>query len=348
MASSPATDSIALIACLAFVSGLLFVPGAALAGDQMGKFCSQTATLAFNACGSEIKDDYAIGMAICLNVSDNDDREECAADAMETRQEGAEHCHEQLDARRALCGAIGEDRYDPDFDPASFDTNFVNPPNLNPHYPVKIGNHWEFEGAGEHIVVEVLNETKLVEGVTCVVVNDVVTVGGDPVEDTDDWIAQAKNGDVHYCGEQVKDFETFPGDSPMDPELVAIDGSFKAGRDGDKSGILFLREPEVGDVYRQEFSLGNAEDVAEVISTTYDHDDGSALNALVPQALANLLCDHDCVVTKEYAPIEPNTFALKYYAEGIGVFLEVTPASGEIVQLGSCNVDPRCALLPAP
>jgi hypothetical protein len=38
----------------------------------------------------------------------------------------------------------------------------------------------------------------------------------------------------------------------------------------------------------------------------------------------------------------------KYYAPGIGVFLEVEPESGEVVRLVKCNVDPRCASLPQP
>jgi hypothetical protein len=41
-------------------------------------------------------------------------------------------------------------------------------------------------------------------------------------------------------------------------------------------------------------------------------------------------------------------FERKYYARGIGLFLEVNPEDGEIVQLVGCNVDPKCAALPAP
>ena len=54
------------------------------------------------------------------------------------------------------------------------------------------------------------------EGVTCIVVNDVVSVDGVPLEDTDDWLAQRKDGTVDYCGESVQDFETFEGDDPME------------------------------------------------------------------------------------------------------------------------------------
>ena len=61
--------------------------------------------------------------------------------------------------------------------------------------------------------------------------------------------AQAKDGAVWYCGEETASFDTFRGDRPQTPELVSIDGSFKAGRDGDKPGIIFQRAPAPGQVY---------------------------------------------------------------------------------------------------
>jgi hypothetical protein len=38
-----------------------------------------------------------------------------------------------------------------------------------------------------------------------------------------------------------------------------------AVRDGDRAGLFVPGNPQVGDIYRQEISLGNAEDVAEVV-----------------------------------------------------------------------------------
>jgi hypothetical protein len=52
------------------------------------------------------------------------------------------------------------------------------------------------------------------------------------------------------------------------------------------------------------------------------------------------------VVTKNFSQLEPDVIERKYYAPGIGVFLEVEPATGEVVRLVKCNVDSRCALLP--
>jgi hypothetical protein len=99
-------------------------------------------------------------------------------------------------------------------------------------------------------LVTVTNKTKLINSVTCPVVTDTVTLGAAVVEDTKDWFGQDLAGNVWYCGEEVKDFETFAGDNPNEAELVTIDGSFKAGRDGDKPGIIMLANPAPGIAYR--------------------------------------------------------------------------------------------------
>jgi hypothetical protein len=104
-------------------------------------------------------------------------------------------------------------------------------------------------------------------------------------------------------------------------------------------------------VYLEEFSLGHAEDVTEILSTTYTFGKQAELDRGVPRQLANLFCSAgDCVVTRNFSLLEPGIFAHKYYARGIGVFLEVEidPESSdvEISRLVSCNFDPRCASLP--
>jgi hypothetical protein len=68
----------------------------------------------------------------------------------------------------------------------------------------------------------------------------------------------------------------------------------------------------------------------------------------VPRPLAERLCPGDCVVTKNLSLLEPGIIERKYYARGIGVFLEVEPHSGEVVRLTGCNFDDRCVGLAAP
>lgn len=314
----------------------LVAPAAIHAGP-----CEKSARLARKACGFDVKDDLYETRAICAHLADAGDRNRCLASAESDREDGNEECQDVFDGRRSYCAASGERYYDPPFSRGMFRTTFDD---SNPFWPLSVGSHWEFEGAGETIVVEVLPATKRIGKVDCIVVNDVVAdEDGELIEDTDDWYGLANNGDVWYCGENAKDYEYFKGDDPKVAELIAIDGSFKHGVDGAKAGIAMKGTPRVGDVYRQEFALGDAEDGAEVLSTTYRYGVGGGLDRRVPQGLAQLLCNGDCLVTREFNLNEPGAEALKYYSPGIGVFLEVE--GKEVVRLVSCNVDPRCDLL---
>ena len=312
--------------------------------------CSATAGLQYQACKHEVEDDFFTASAICLNTSDREERGDCLEEAETEQSDGRALCREQKSARRELCDALGEGRYDPEFAPDLFDSDFANLTNPNPYVPLEIGSRWVYAGGDEVVTIEVLPKTKDIEGVTCIVVNDVVEREGNPVEDTDDWIAQRLDGDTDYCGESVRDYETFPGDSPPEPELVEIAGSFKVGRDGAKAGTFFPASPQVGQLFRQEWHAGNAEDAVLVLSNDYSFGEDPELDEHVPQDLAELLCDGDCVVTRDFSPIEPGVFQHKFYAPGIGRFLEVSPESGDISQLIECslNLDPRCAALPRP
>ena len=164
----------------------------------------------------------------------------------------------------------------------------------------------------------VTDKIKLIEGVTCRVVLDVVEEDGVVIEITDDWFAQDLDGNVWYCGESARDFETFEGDDPEEPELVKIEGSFKAGRVGAKSGIIMLADPQVGDSYREEVALGEAEDFAQVTSIT-----GT-------ESVPAVSCDADCLVTDNFTPIEPGVIEVKYYAPGVGLILEMVPGGPRV------------------
>jgi hypothetical protein len=311
-----------------------------------GKFCSATAAAVFRACSNQTLDDYWIGIGLCINESDGRDRAECFTDLKDSHKEATDECEAQHNARVALCKKVGEGRYDPEFEPKDFDADFSNLTNPNPYFPLGIGNRWEYRSAEETDVVQVLNRTKLIDDVRCIVVRDEVSADGVLTEGTNDWYAQAKDGNVWYCGEETATFETFKGDRPKKPELVSIDGSFKADRDGDKPGIIFLANPTPGQFYIEEESLGNAEDATQILSVDYSYGKNPKLDRLVPPKLAQLLCKKNCVVTSNFSPLEPDVIEHKYYAPGIGVFLETAPQTGEVVRLVKCNFDPRCAQLP--
>jgi hypothetical protein len=311
-------------------------------------FCSSTARLLFQACGSEADDDRLVAKAKCINLADASERKLCLSEARSTRADASQACRAQLDWRRAACTRLGEARYDPAFSADRFDADFRQLSNPNPYFPLGIGHHWEYLGGNERNAIDVTSETKSVEGITCVVLRDLVYVDGRLKEATDDWYAAGRDGSTWYCGEEVKDYDSFAGDLPRRPELVSISGSFKHGRNGDKAGIIMPTLPRPGQVYLEEFSLGNAEDVSEILSVNYAYGANPELDRLVPRDLALRMCNRDCVVTKNISLLEPGAYALKYYARGIGFFLEIKPQDASRLQLVGCNFDPRCVALPAP
>lgn len=279
-------------------------------------FCSRTAAAARSACSNEVRADFWMATGRCLNVADRSAREACRAEAAEARTEDAALCSEQLDARLALCRATGEAPYDPQQFVAA---SFVDPLQIgrsvqpNPYFPLVPGARWVYEGGGETVTVEVLGRIETVAGVPCTVVRDVVTEDGETIEDTLDWFAQHVDGSVWYCGERSQELE--------EGQLVSLEGSWRAGQELARPGVIMQGSPRVGSVYRQEFALGEAEDAAQILSLT-----GSETT---PAAS----CAGRCLVTRDFTPLEPDATETKYYAPGVGLILEVDPTTGERLEL---------------
>lgn len=292
--------------------------------------CSFTANAAFLAGKNEIRDDYWISRGKCSNLVDLALNEQCLDEAKEAYTEGKLLVKDQFHARKDICSSLGESPYDPPIDAVDFvdfaaviDEGASFTPNT--YFPLVPGMQWTYivtdqDGeAVEEIEVEILAETKEILGVNCIVVRDTVweiDEAGDLVlvEDTDDWYAQDNLGNVWYFGEISKNYE--------DGELVDLEGSWKAGREYDMPGILMFAVPEEGVLYRQEFSLGNAEDMAEVA--------GYIDSLTVRGTMYNNL-----LKTIEFTPVDPEVIEFKYYAPGVGVVKEEDPESGEVVELTS-------------
>ena len=84
---TPAALNLASVVLFA-VSASLGATGA-VASDtgQANKVCSQTAKLALKACGNDVKDNYLIAQAKCLNITDANEQTSCLNDAKSTRQD---------------------------------------------------------------------------------------------------------------------------------------------------------------------------------------------------------------------------------------------------------------------
>jgi hypothetical protein len=215
----------------------------------------------------------------------------------------------------SACGGDAEPKIDVG-DPAAYSvalgpSDFVERID-NPWLPFTPGSTWTYEGRDgdevERIVVVVLDETRLVNGVTATVVRDTVTVDGELIEDTYDWYAQDRSGNVWYLGEDSTEYE--------DGEAVSKAGSWEWGVDGALPGIIMHADPQVGVAYRQEFYEDEAEDVAQV----------SRLDASVTVPVGGF---NGVLVIKEWNPMEPDVVEEKYYARGIGVILEQKIEGGD-------------------
>jgi len=182
----------------------------------------------------------------------------------------------------------------------------------NPWLPLRVGARWiyrETDGRGgeQRVEVTVLDETREVMGVEVRVVHDVVTEDGELVEDTYDWYAQDAEGNVWYFGEDTKEFE--------DGKVSTTAGSWEAGADGAEPGVLIPADPRVGQVYRQEYDAGEAEDTAAVLS----------LDERVEVPFGSY---EAVLMTKDYTPLEPDVLEHKFYARGVGLVLALAISGG--------------------
>lgn len=196
--------------------------------------------------------------------------------------------------------------YNPDIDPADFTASITNP-----YWPMRPGAFFRFagesDGEPETILVEVTRKKKVILGVACTEVRDRVFDGdGNLVEDTRDWYAQDREGSVWYFGEFAKEFED---------GAVSTAGSWEAGVDGAKPGIVMFANPQPGAPYRQEYYPGVAEDFGQVVS-------------LLESFTTGLGTFHNVVKTREFTPLEPGVSEFKYYAPGVGVIREEALSGG--------------------
>ncbi len=154
-------------------------------------------------------------------------------------------------------GLAGNEPYNPVIDPDNFTTKIDNP-----FFPLKRGTIYTYQGvtdAGQELnTVEVTHSTRALTGVTCLEVIDTVFVNGALEELTDDWYAQDLQGNVWYFGEDAKQFSN--------GVVVSTAGSWLAGVDSGLLGIVMEADPQVGDLYRQEYLKRVAEDMAEFLS----------------------------------------------------------------------------------
>ncbi|MGZ4387351.1 MAG: hypothetical protein ACXVZO_10515, partial [Gaiellaceae bacterium] len=133
----------------------------------------------------------------------------------------------------------------------------------NPWYPLRPGTTYiyrgEKDGQPSRDVLTVTHRTKRIEGVPCVVVQDRLYLRGRLGERTTDWYTQDKQGNVWYFGESTAELD-------KNGRVTSTAGTWMAGVKGAKAGIFMFARPRPGQVGRQEYYKGQAEDHFQVVS----------------------------------------------------------------------------------
>lgn len=219
---------------------------------------------------------------------------------------------ESIDELDTINTQILNENYSPKIDPK----NFVSKIN-NPYFTLTPGITFLYlsdtEDGVERIEVTTLEDKRIVMGVETTVVWDRVWLDEKLIEDTKDWYAQDKDGNVWYFGEDSKEYS--------EGLYIGNSGSWEAGIDGALPGIVMQADLKVGDVYRQEYYSGIAEDMGEIIE----------FSEPIRISYGYFI---DCVKIKDINPLEPDVTEFKYFCPNVGgVILEEDVEDGEIVEL---------------
>jgi hypothetical protein len=183
----------------------------------------------------------------------------------------------------------------------------------NPWFPLWPGMTWTYRGSrdGEKAEdsVTVTTDTKSIDGVSCVVVRDMLTLDGVLAERTDDHYAQDRAGNVWYFGEDTAELDTAGN-------VLSTEGTWASGVDGAVAGLFMPADPQIGKSYAQEYYPGHAEDHFVVLLTN--------VAVKVPAGSYS-----DAVQTLEWTPLEPDILSEKFYVEGIGEVRELDVVGGD-------------------
>ena len=183
----------------------------------------------------------------------------------------------------------------PGIDPALFAGGADNP--YFPLGPRSLYYRGATAGGIETLRIDVTTQTKTILGITTTVVIETAALNGQTIEIAENWFAPDRDGNVWYFGEFTRDVQS------------GTAGSWEAGVNEARPGIIMKAHPTPGDTYFQEFAPGVAQDMASVISN-------NKTATVLGRNVGNVL------LTKEWTALEPSSVEHKTYAPGLGLILE--------------------------
>ncbi len=154
----------------------------------------------------------------------------------------------------------------------------------------------------ELVVISVLDETEMVDGVKTRVIEEREYEDGELIEISRNFFAMAEETkDVFYFGEDVDMYE--------DGEVSNHAGQWRAGNGDARAGLYMPADPVVGMKYYMEYAPGAAMDRAEIFET--------GANVETPTGTLD-----NCLVVTESSPLEPDDESYKRYAPNIGMIYD--------------------------
>ena len=169
----------------------------------------------------------------------------------------------------------------------------------NQYFVMEPGFQLVLEGDDTKLQITVLDETRTIDGVSTRVIEEREWKGGELYEVSRNFFAMCEGTkDVYYFGEDVDFYE--------DGKVVKHDGSWLAGKDGNRPGLIMSGAPNVGMKYYQEIAPGVAMDRAEIVSLDE--------TCKTPAGTYS-----KCLKIKEGTALNIFEREHKYYAPGIGL-----------------------------
>lgn len=303
-------STLAAIFCAILPLSAQSVSGSAQSEALPERPCEAMARAAYSAARSDAVTEFWMDIALAVNEP-GAQMGQRLAEAWTIRREALEEALVQYRARLRVCEELGHGVYAPVMTPTQFTANV----NAN-FFPLTPGSTYVYESQTslgvERYESTVLDRVLQVNGIPCRSVSTFEYLDGALKERTIDWYSQDSFGSVWYLGEVTQEFE--------DGLPVAMDGSWRAGIDGAKAGHKLPGSAMVGDVFRMEFLLGSAEDVARVTAV--------GQTVTVPAGTFD-----GCIAVQEWSPLDVRELVLKYYAPQVGMVLEINQRTGERAEL---------------
>lgn len=169
----------------------------------------------------------------------------------------------------------------------------------NTYFLLEPGYKIVLEGNGTKSEMLVTDKTKIVDGINTRVVLETSWEDGELHEVAANYMAICeKTKDVYYFGEEVDYYKK--------GKVINHDGSWLAGVDGGKAGMLMPGDIEKTKTFYIEYVPGVALERAEIVSNTE--------TCKTPAGIFS-----DCLKVREDKPLDDNSVEFKYYAPGIGL-----------------------------